>query len=207
MDTHLGECKLLALTFFGLQTADGIEHHLEVFLLLIELRQHAEHIRIAVILGIDSLVGIDGILVFSLADIVLGESLCKNQVLRILIYRLLQSQKTQRILLHPMERRLVPTGLFMALPAGYEAQIRPRSGLALKHGITVLNTPGTIDADYRGEIMVLLINFSQQDFVINDGERIAQMVLAKHEQCDFIEVEELDETERGAGGYGHTGVK
>ena len=93
------------------------------------------------------------------------------------------------------------------VPAGYEAQVRPRSGLALKHGITVLNTPGTIDADYRGEIMVLLINFSQQDFVVNDGERIAQMVLAKHEQCDFIEVEQLDETERGAGGYGHTGVK
>ena len=106
-----------------------------------------------------------------------------------------------------MERRLVPTGLFMALPAGFEAQIRPRSGLALKHGITVLNTPGTIDADYRGEIMVLLINFSQTDFVINDGERIAQMVIAKHENAEFIEVETLDETERGAGGYGHTGVK
>ena len=119
----------------------------------------------------------------------------------------LRANIDEAIVLHPMERRLVPTGLFMALPAGYEAQIRPRSGLALKHGITVLNTPGTIDADYRGEIMVLLINFSQQDFVINDGERIAQMVLAKHEQCDFIEVEELDETERGAGGYGHTGVK
>lgn len=95
----------------------------------------------------------------------------------------------------------------MALPAGFEAQIRPRSGLALKHGITVLNTPGTIDADYRGEIMVLLINFSQIDFVINDGERIAQMVIAKHENAEFIEVETLDETERGAGGYGHTGVK
>ena len=106
-----------------------------------------------------------------------------------------------------MDRRLVPTGLFMALPAGFEAQIRPRSGLALKHGITVLNTPGTIDADYRGEIMVLLINFSQIDFVINDGERIAQMVIAKHENAEFIEVETLDETERGAGGYGHTGVK
>ena len=116
----------------------------------------------------------------------------------------LRANIEEPIVLHPMERRLVPTGLFMALPVGYEAQIRPRSGLALKH---VLNTPGTIDADYRGEIMVLLINFSQQDFVINDGERIAQMVLAKHEQCDFIEVEELDETERGAGGYGHTGVK
>ncbi len=119
----------------------------------------------------------------------------------------LRANIEEPIVLHPMERRLVPTGLFMALPVGYEAQIRPRSGLALKHGITVLNTPGTIDADYRGEIMVLLINFSQQDFVINDGERIAQMVLAKHEQCDFIEVEKLDETERGAGGYGHTGIK
>ena len=113
----------------------------------------------------------------------------------------------ESIVLHPMGRRLVPTGLFMALPAGFEAQIRPRSGLALKHGITVLNTPGTIDADYRGEIMVLLINFSQSDFVINDGERIAQMVIAKHENAEFIEVETLDETERGAGGYGHTGVK
>lgn len=113
----------------------------------------------------------------------------------------------ESIVLHPMERRLVPTGLFMALPVGYEAQIRPRSGLALKHGITVLNTPGTIDADYRGEIMVLLINFSQNDFVINDGERIAQMVIAKHENAEFIEVENLDDTERGTGGYGHTGVK
>lgn len=106
-----------------------------------------------------------------------------------------------------MQRMLVSTGLFMALPAGYEAQVRPRSGLALKHGITVLNTPGTIDADYRGEVKVLLVNFSDTDFVINDGERIAQMVIAKHETADFIEVEELDETERGAGGYGHTGVK
>jgi dUTP pyrophosphatase len=90
---------------------------------------------------------------------------------------------------------------------GYEAQIRPRSGLALKYGITVLNTPGTVDADYRGEIMVLLINFSDTDFVINDGERIAQMIIARHEQGEFIEVEVLDETERGEGGYGHTGVK
>ena len=111
------------------------------------------------------------------------------------------------IILNPGGRVLIPTGLYMAIPEGYELQIRPRSGLALKHGITVLNTPGTIDADYRGEIMVLLINFSTEDFVINDGERIAQMVLAKHEQCDFIEVNELDETERGTGGYGHTGVK
>lgn len=119
----------------------------------------------------------------------------------------LRANIDESIVLHPMERRLVPTGLFMALPAGFEAQIRPRSGLALKHGITVLNTPGTIDADYRGEIMVLLINFSQTDFVINDGERIAQMVIAKHENAEFIEVETLDETDRGAGGYGHTGVK
>ena len=110
-------------------------------------------------------------------------------------------------MLHPMERRLVPTGLYMALPVGYEAQIRPRSGLALKHGITVLNTPGTIDADYRGELMVLLINFSQEDFLILEGERIAQMVIAKHEQAEFVEVETLDKTERGTGGYGHTGVK
>ncbi len=111
------------------------------------------------------------------------------------------------IVLHPMERTLVGTGLFMALPAGFEAQVRPRSGLALKHGLTVLNTPGTIDADYRGEIKVLLINLSADDFVINDGERIAQMVVARHETADFIEVEALDETERGDGGYGHTGVK
>ena len=111
------------------------------------------------------------------------------------------------ITLHPMERRLIPTGLHIALPEGYEAQIRPRSGLALKHGLTVLNSPGTIDADYRGEIGVLLINLSQDDFVINDGERIAQMVIARHEQADFIVVEELDQAERGEGGYGHTGVK
>ncbi len=111
------------------------------------------------------------------------------------------------VTLKPMERRLVPTGLHIALPEGYEAQVRPRSGLALKHGITVLNTPGTVDADYRGEIMVLLINFSNEEFVINTGERIAQMVIARHEQAQFEEVEVLDETERGAGGYGHTGVK
>ena len=104
-------------------------------------------------------------------------------------------------------RRLIPTGLHIALPIGFEAQVRPRSGLALKHGLTVLNSPGTIDADYRGEIMVLLINFSDEPFTINDGERIAQMVIARHEQADFVEVEELDETERGEGGYGHTGVK
>lgn len=119
----------------------------------------------------------------------------------------LRANIDESIVLHPMERRLVPTGLHIALPQGFEAQIRPRSGLALKHGITVLNTPGTIDADYRGELMVLLINFSDTDFVINDGERIAQMVVARHEQIDFQLVDELDDTERGAGGYGHTGVK
>ena len=111
------------------------------------------------------------------------------------------------VTLHPMERRLIVTGLYMALPPGFEAQVRPRSGLALKHGITVLNTPGTIDADYRGEIKVLLVNLSNEPFVINEGERIAQMVVAKHEQADFTLVSELDETERGDGGYGHTGVK
>ena len=109
--------------------------------------------------------------------------------------------------LHPLERKLVGTGLYIALPQGYEAQIRPRSGLALKHGITVLNSPGTIDADDRGEIMVLLVNLSDTDFVINEGERIAQMVIARHEQAVFEPVETLDETERGAGGYGHTGVQ
>ena len=111
------------------------------------------------------------------------------------------------VVLKPMQRMLVHTGLFMALPIGYEAQIRPRSGLALKHGITVLNTPGTIDADYRGELMVLLVNFSDTDFVINDGERIAQMVVTRHEQPTLELVDALDETERGTGGYGHTGVK
>ena len=111
------------------------------------------------------------------------------------------------VTLRPLERRLIPTGLHIALPIGYEAQVRPRSGLALKKGITVLNTPGTIDADYRGEIGVVLINLSQEDFVVEDGERIAQMVIARHEQGSFEAVEMLDETERGEGGYGHTGVK
>lgn len=119
----------------------------------------------------------------------------------------LRANIDEPITLHPLERRLIPTGLHIALPKGMEAQIRPRSGLALKHGITVLNSPGTIDADYRGEVMVLLINFSDKDFVINDGERIAQMVIARYEQVEFKSVEELDETERGEGGYGHTGVK
>lgn len=119
----------------------------------------------------------------------------------------LRANITEPITLKPLERTLVPTGLFMALPEGYEAQVRPRSGLALKKGITVLNTPGTIDADYRGEICVILINLSAEPFIINDGERIAQMVIAKHEQPDFIEVKALDKTERGAGGFGHSGVK
>lgn len=111
------------------------------------------------------------------------------------------------VTLRPMERRLIGTGLYIALPEGYEAQIRPRSGLALRHGITVLNSPGTVDADYRGEIMVLLVNLSADDFTLNDGERIAQMVITRHEQAGFRVVEALDDTERGAGGYGHTGVK
>lgn len=119
----------------------------------------------------------------------------------------LRANLDEPVTLNPLERRLIPTGLHIALPAGYEAQVRPRSGLALKKGITVLNSPGTIDADYRGEIGVLLINLSQEPFVVNDGERIAQMVIARHEQGDFLEVEVLDETERGEGGYGHTGVK
>ena len=119
----------------------------------------------------------------------------------------LRANVDESIVMQPMERRLIPTGLYIALPPGYEAQVRPRSGLALKHGITVLNTPGTIDADYRGEVGVLLINLSQEPFTVNDGERIAQMVIARHEQAELVEVEALDETERGAGGYGHTGVR
>ena len=119
----------------------------------------------------------------------------------------LRANLTEPIVLKPMERRLIPTGLHISLPAGYEAQVRPRSGLALKKGITVLNSPGTVDADYRGEVGVLLINLSQEEFVVNDGERIAQMVIARHVQGQFVPVEVLDETERGEGGYGHTGVK
>ena len=119
----------------------------------------------------------------------------------------LRANLSEPIVLHPMQRVLVSTGLRVALPEGYEAQVRPRSGLALKYGVTVLNTPGTIDADYRGELKVLLVNFSNDDFVVRDGERIAQMVVARYEQVKFETVEELDETERGDGGYGHTGVK
>lgn len=109
------------------------------------------------------------------------------------------------IVMKPLERKLIPTGLYIELPEGYEAQIRPRSGLAIKKGITVLNSPGTIDADYRGEICVILVNLSAEDFEINDGERICQMVIAAHAQAEWVEVEELGETERGAGGFGHTG--
>ncbi len=110
------------------------------------------------------------------------------------------------IVMPPLGRALVPTGLFMALPKGYEAQVRPRSGMALKQGVTVLNSPGTIDADYRGEIGVILINLSDVEVKINDGDRIAQMVICKYEQVVFDEVEKLDETERGSGGFGHTGI-
>lgn len=110
------------------------------------------------------------------------------------------------ILLKPMQRKLVPTGLYIALPEGFEAQIRPRSGLALKKGITLLNTPGTIDADYRGEIGVIVVNLSEEDFIIEDGERIAQMVIACYEKAEWEEVEVLGETERGDGGFGHTGT-
>lgn len=119
----------------------------------------------------------------------------------------LRANIEEAFILKPLQRRLVPTGLYIALPEGYEAQVRPRSGLALKHGITVLNSPGTIDADYRGELGIVLVNLSDTDFTVNPGERIAQMVIAKCEQATLVEVEQLDETERGTGGYGHTGVK
>ena len=109
------------------------------------------------------------------------------------------------VVMKPLERKLIPTGLFIELPEGYEAQIRPRSGLAIKKGIAVLNSPGTIDADYRGEICVILINLSAEDFVIEDGERICQMVIAAHAQAEWVQVETLNETERGVGGFGHTG--
>lgn len=118
----------------------------------------------------------------------------------------LRANIDESITLKPLERALVKTGLFLALPHGFEAQVRPRSGLAYKNGITVLNSPGTIDADYRGEVGVILVNLSNQNFVVNDGERIAQMVIAKHKQPTFIEVKELNETERGEGGFGSTGV-
>ena len=118
----------------------------------------------------------------------------------------LHANLAEPIVLKPLQRCLVPTGLFIALPEGYEAQVRPRSGLALKKGITVLNSPGTIDADYRGEVCVILVNLSAEEFVIEDGERIAQMVVARHAQVEWEAVEILSETERGVGGFGHTGV-
>jgi dUTP pyrophosphatase len=118
----------------------------------------------------------------------------------------LRADLESTVLLKPLERKLIPTGLSIELPEGYEAQIRPRSGLAYKFGISIVNSPGTIDADYRGEIKVLLVNLSNEDFEINTGDRIAQMVVARHEQVQWDEVEVLNETTRGAGGYGHTGV-
>ncbi|MEO6524707.1 MAG: dUTP diphosphatase [Mucilaginibacter sp.] len=118
----------------------------------------------------------------------------------------LRAELEATIHLQPMERKLIPTGLHIELPVGYEAQIRPRSGLAYKHGISIVNSPGTIDADYRGEIKVLLVNLSTEPFEINTGDRIAQMVVAKHEQVNWTEAEELTDTSRGHGGYGHTGV-
>ncbi len=119
----------------------------------------------------------------------------------------LRANLTQPIVIEPMDRALIPTGLFMELPIGYEAQVRPRSGLALKKGITCLNSPGTIDADYRGEVGVILANLSKETFVVENGERIAQMVIAKHERAEWVATEELSTTERGAGGFGSTGVK
>ena len=117
----------------------------------------------------------------------------------------LRANLEEPVTLAPMERKLIPTGLYIALPAGYEAQVRPRSGLALRSGIGVLNSPGTIDADYRGEICVILVNLSAEPFVVNDGERIAQLVVARHETISWLPAENLDDTERGAGGFGHTG--
>lgn len=117
----------------------------------------------------------------------------------------LRASLGEPVVIRPMERALIPTGLFIELPEGYEAQIRPRSGLAIRHGITLLNTPGTIDADYRGEIRVILVNLSREDFIVNDGERIAQMVVAAHARAEWEPVSELSATQRGAGGFGHTG--
>lgn len=119
----------------------------------------------------------------------------------------LRANLEEPVTLKPLQRALVPTGLFIELPIGYEAQVRPRSGLAFKNGVTVLNSPGTIDADYRGEIKVILVNLSSDDFLVNDGERIAQMIVSKHEKAVLIEADSLEETKRGAGGFGHTGHK
>jgi dUTP pyrophosphatase len=118
----------------------------------------------------------------------------------------LRANLAESIVLQPMQRQLIPTGIYMALPVGFEAQVRPRSGLALKKGITVLNSPGTIDADYRGEVGVILINLSNEPFVVEDGERIAQLVIARYESVEFVDVETLDETVRGTGGFGSTGI-
>ncbi len=117
----------------------------------------------------------------------------------------LRANLDEPVVLKPLERRLIPTGLYIALPQGYEAQIRPRSGLAIKHGISLVNTPGTIDADYRGEIGVILVNLSSEPFTVNDGERICQMVIAAYTKIEWLEKDELSETERGSGGFGHTG--
>lgn len=119
----------------------------------------------------------------------------------------IRANLSEPIILKPLQRCMVPTGLYISLPEGYEAQVRPRSGLAIKKGITVLNSPGTVDADYRGEICIILVNLSSEDFTIEDGERVAQMVIARHEQAVWQEVDVLDDTERGAGGFGHTGKK
>lgn len=119
----------------------------------------------------------------------------------------LRANISEPLTLKPLERAIIKTGLFVEIPIGYEAQVRPRSGLAAKNGITVLNAPGTVDADYRGEIGVILVNLSNEDFLIEDGERVAQLVIAKHERAEWIEVEELSETDRGAGGFGSTGTK
>ncbi|HHV86306.1 MAG TPA: dUTP diphosphatase [Petrimonas sp.] len=117
----------------------------------------------------------------------------------------LRANIDEPVTLRPLQRLLIPTGIHIQLPGGYEAQIRPRSGLAVKHGISIVNSPGTIDADYRGEIRVILVNLSDEDFIINDGERICQMVIARHARVEWLQVDDLDETERGAGGFGHTG--
>ncbi|MFA6923729.1 MAG: dUTP diphosphatase [Bacteroidales bacterium] len=119
----------------------------------------------------------------------------------------LRANIDESVLLKPLERALIPTGLFIELPVGYEAQVRPRSGLAFKKGVTVLNTPGTIDADYRGEIKVILVNLSNENYSVENGERVAQMIISSHEKAEWLKVEELEETKRGAGGFGHTGVK
>lgn len=119
----------------------------------------------------------------------------------------LRAELASAVTLKPLERALIPTGLFIELPAGFEAQVRPRSGLAFKNGLTVLNSPGTIDADYRGEIKVILVNLSNEEFIVNDGERVAQLVIARHEQAEWMEVKQLQDSDRGAGGFGSTGTK